>query len=171
MRELCHPTACCLQIPGVYIEKYRYWPIPLQLSETTAFLHSFRTVRSCCIGKVWEDVRKEQEAIVTFSADGKEKLGPVGTTSRCGSAPEFAAFCPLLLFTLTFRKASRESPEGDIALCFGTGLYWTRTPQPAAHSIAHPARATSCQTMRSLSIHAQSHTSGGDPLCPTLCSQ
>lgn len=99
MQELCHPTACCLQIPGVYIEKKRYWPIPLQLSETTAFLHSFGTVRSCCIGKVWEDVRKEQEAIVTFSADGKEKLGPVGTTSRCGSASEIAAFCPVSLYT------------------------------------------------------------------------
>ncbi|KAK9907396.1 hypothetical protein WJX75_002951 [Coccomyxa subellipsoidea] len=41
-----------------------------------------QTFNSRHIDQVWEDVRKEQEAIVTFSADGKEKLGPVGTTSR-----------------------------------------------------------------------------------------
>ncbi|CAL8462839.1 g2373 [Coccomyxa elongata] len=34
------------------------------------------------IDQVWEDVRKQQEEILNCSADGKERLGPVGTTSR-----------------------------------------------------------------------------------------
>lgn len=63
--------------------------------------------------KVWEDVRKEQEAVLTFSADGKERLGPLGTTSRYRSA----AFMDLHLQFLQLREAEVES-----AMCAGTGL-------------------------------------------------
>ena len=35
--------------------------------------------------QVWEDVRKEQEALVTVSDTTKDKLGPIGTTDKCAN--------------------------------------------------------------------------------------
>ena len=33
--------------------------------------------------QVWEDVRKEQQALVTVSDTTEDKLGPIGTTDKC----------------------------------------------------------------------------------------
>ncbi|CAL5223365.1 g5869 [Coccomyxa viridis] len=34
------------------------------------------------IDQVWEDVRKDQEALITVSDTNKDKLGPIGTTDK-----------------------------------------------------------------------------------------
>ena len=40
--------------------------------------------------QVWEDVRKEQQALVTVSDTTKDKLGPIGTTDKCAERLLFA---------------------------------------------------------------------------------
>ena len=32
--------------------------------------------------QVWEDVRKDQDALITVSDTNKDKLGPIGTTDK-----------------------------------------------------------------------------------------
>ncbi|EIE27184.1 hypothetical protein COCSUDRAFT_45766 [Coccomyxa subellipsoidea C-169] len=53
-----------------------------RMDDTGVLMQYFGGAGSLQSPNVWEDVRKEQEAVVTFSADGKERLGPLGTTSR-----------------------------------------------------------------------------------------
>lgn len=43
--------------------------------------------------QVWDDVRKQHEEILNCSADGKERLGPVGTTSRSATSIQLFAVC------------------------------------------------------------------------------
>ena len=46
-----------------------------------------------CAKQVWEDVRKEQEDIVSCTTDGKERLGPLGTTSRSAASIQIFPVC------------------------------------------------------------------------------